>query len=71
MLFWDGQEVDAARGDGWVGMLQIEGPAGEQFLLFGFLHSLGVNGQWYMAAQQLARAYSDAKPAYATADLRP
>ena len=50
LAFWDGQNTASDRSDDWIGALKIDGPKGETFLLFSFLNSKGVIGEWYLAS---------------------
>jgi MoxR-like ATPase len=48
--YWQSELSDRRSEDGWVGMLRIEGPSGESFLLFSCLGSNGQVGDKYYAS---------------------
>jgi len=63
VLFWDGYVNGRLCQSDWVGLLKITNRAGGEFLLFSFLNSQGVIGQWYLASiadGQLLEAFGQA-----------
>jgi hypothetical protein len=51
VLFWDGSNAGANFGDGWVGILKVQGSnSNENFLLFSYLDCQGEVGHCYLAS---------------------
>lgn len=48
--YWDGKIHKPKERDGWVGLLKVTGPQGENFFLFSYLDSMGCVGSNYCAS---------------------